>query len=357
MPRIPGFGGNISPKTLVVFLVIPMIAIAIILRIVFSFVPPSRPALLPEAEGMIESSSVADAQEHTAMRIAMPADLLGSAIYVIGAYTKDAGTLPAGSVIVNLAKDNHRFVEIVERPSTALPDVLNDYRPSQSLPVALGNGTGTMLTIPSKHIACVSESEKWKLPGYCEISRVLVFEADGTVISIGADASHATDGELITMAKDILGPAASPEGIEGSRKEVPTTFTFKDAGIDPLFDAEKNLAIVRGIETNGSRRFVTFDPVETIDCRSLATTNPLPKECPEDMEAEGLTAAELFPVSNPDASTRTIEMAADAGPYYFQTPTDGSERFWTTVGTVGTQLFHVTVDAGIVTKVAEHPTP
>jgi len=205
MPRILGFGGNISPKTLFVIVIIPMFAFAIILRIVFSFVPPSRPDVIPPADGMIEKASVADAQEHTAMRIAMPSDLLGGSVYSVGVYTRDAGALPAGSIIANVTKDGRRTIEIVERPSTALPDVLNDYHPTSSLPIALGAATGTLLTLPSKYVACVSPSEKWKLPGYCEISKVLVFENDGIVISIGADGTHATDGELILMAKDILG--------------------------------------------------------------------------------------------------------------------------------------------------------
>lgn len=353
MPRILGFANSISSKTLFLIVVIPMFAIAIILRIVFSFVPPPRPTMLPKADGMVESSSVADAQSHTEMPIILPADALGSAVYAVGVYTKVAGNLPVGSVIVDLTKDGQRFVEIVERPSTALPDVLNDYRTTGTQAVNLNGAAGSMLSLSTKRIPCVSANEKWKLPGFCEIPKVLVFEKDGIVISIGADGTHATDGELITMAKDILGPAVAIVPVE-----TPTTFTFKDAGIDPLFDAEKNLAIIKKIETNGTKRFVTFDPVATIDCRDLATRNePMPEECPKDLKAEGLTIDDLFHVVNPDASTQTMEMAPDAGPYFFQNSPDESETFWTTVGTVDDQLFHVVVDKGIVTKIAEHPEP
>ena len=205
MPRILGFQNSISPKTLFVIVIVPMFAIALILRIMFSFVPPSRPDLIPPADGMVETTTIADAQEHTAMAIAIPADALGSTVYAIGVYTKQAGSLPAGTTIVNLARNDQRFVEIVERPDTALPDVLNDYNPTLSLPVVLDGTEGTMLTLPRKHIACVSPREKWKLLGFCEISKVIVFERDGVVISIGADGGHATEGELILMAKDIVG--------------------------------------------------------------------------------------------------------------------------------------------------------
>lgn len=205
MPRILGFANSISSKTLFLIIVIPMFAIAIVLRVVFSFMPPPRPAMLPKADGMVETTAVADAQPHTEMPILMPADALGSGVYAIGIYTKVAGNLPVGSVIVDMTKDNQRFVEIVERPSTALPDVLNDYRSTQSQPVSLGNAEGTLLSLSIMHIPCVSSNEKWKLPGFCEISKVLVFEKNGIVVSIGADGTHATDGELITLAKDILG--------------------------------------------------------------------------------------------------------------------------------------------------------
>ncbi|MEI6510912.1 MAG: hypothetical protein WCO25_02600 [Candidatus Uhrbacteria bacterium] len=361
MPRIPGFSNSISPKTLFVLIVIPMFAAAIILRIVFSFAPPPRPDLLPKADGMIETTTAADAQLHTEMGIVLPSDMLGGEIYAAGVYTKAAGSLPVGSAIFDLVKDNQRFVEIVERPSTSLPDVTNDYRANGTQTVNLGKTTGSMLLLATNRIPCVSSNEKWNLPGFCEIPKVLIFEMDGVVISIGADGTHATDGELITMAKDILGPvvAAVPA-------ETPTTFTFKEAGIDPLFDGERNLAIIKKIETNGNKRFVTFDPVETVDCRDIATRGePMPAECPSDLKAEGLTIDDLFRVVNPDASTQTMEMAPDAGPYFPRTSPDESERFWTTIGTFETpsdppttqRLFHVVVDKGIVTKIAEHPQP
>jgi hypothetical protein len=205
MPRIPGFSGNVSPKTLFVFIIVPMFAIAAMLRIVFSFVPPPRPALLPKADGMVETTTVVDAQSHTAMTIVLPADTLGGAVYAVGVYTRDAGTLPTGSVIVNLIKDNQRFVELVERPGTSLADVLNDYPANARQDVALGMTTGAIVYPAANRIPCVSPNAKWNLPGFCEIPKVLVFEKDGVVVSIGADGTHATDGELITMAKDMLG--------------------------------------------------------------------------------------------------------------------------------------------------------
>ena len=160
--------------------------------------------MLPKADGLIESATVSEAQAHTAMPIILPTDLLGSESYVIGTYTRDTGTLPAGSVIIDTVRNGHRFVEIAERPSTTLADVVNDYAVNATLPTNLEKTVGSMLFLPSKHTGCVSSDEKWGLPGYCEITTVLLFESNGVVFSIGADASYATEGELILMAKDIL---------------------------------------------------------------------------------------------------------------------------------------------------------
>lgn len=195
---------RIPTRTCLLAIILPMFAAAVILRVVFAFIPTPRPDLLVEADGMIETTSVADAQAHTAMPITMPDDLLGGEVYAVGVYTKGAGALPTGSAIVVVTKSDWRFVEIVERPSTALPDIVNDYNASAAQPVALGATEGTMLTLSTNNIPCVSPNEKWDLPGFCEVWKILLFEKDGIVYSVAADGQHATDGELITLAKDML---------------------------------------------------------------------------------------------------------------------------------------------------------
>lgn len=195
---------SIPTRTCLLAIIIPMFAAAIILRIVFAFIPTPRPDMLLEAEGLIETTTIEDAQAHTAMPITLPGDLLGGEVYAVGVYTKGAGALPVGSAVVIVTKNDWRFVEIVERPSTALPDVVNDYAASVTQPVALGETEGTLLTLSTNNIPCVTPNDRWDLPGFCEIQRILLFEKDGIVYSVAADGAHATDGELITLAKDIL---------------------------------------------------------------------------------------------------------------------------------------------------------
>lgn len=195
---------SIPTRTCLLAIIIPMFAAAIILRIVFAFIPTPRPDLLVKAEGLIETTTIEDAQAHTAMPLALPSDLLGGEVYAVGVYTKGAGALPVGSAVIVVTKGDWRFVEIVERPSTVLPDVANDYAASMTQPVALGETEGTLLTLSTDGAPCVSPNEKWDLPGFCEVQRILLFEANGVVYSIAADGPLATDGELITLAKGIL---------------------------------------------------------------------------------------------------------------------------------------------------------
>ncbi len=181
-----------------------MFAAAIVLRIVFAFIPAPRPDMLPKSDGLVETASAEDAQAHTVLPIVIPDDLLGGEIYTLGVYTKTAGALPVGSTVIVVTKSDRRFFEIVERPSTTLADVTDDYAAASTQPVALGSSDGVLLYLSATNVPCVSPNEKWNLPGFCEVQRILLFEANGVVYSIASDGSHATDGELITLAKDML---------------------------------------------------------------------------------------------------------------------------------------------------------
>ena len=353
------FLSRLGTRNCLLLVIVPMIAVAIVLKAVFHFIPPPRPDMLPKADGLIETTTVEEAQAHTIMQITLPGDLLGSSVYAVGTYVEGSPALPIGSVAVTLVKNEFRFVEIIERPDTTAEAVAGSYGKTAVQDIVLGGTTGKLLSIQTRGVACVEPNERWNLPGFCEIPLLLVFQGDGMTFTLGADGSHATVGELITMAKDILGPFAPPES--------PTTFTFAEAGVDPLFDNEPNLAVVMAVETRDGKRFVTFDPVTVLNCRAFEDDDDetMPTECPKDPTAPGLSIADFYPISNPDLSTRTLELAADAGPYYFIDPPDVSGKILTTVGTFEpptdppspTRLFHIVETDGMATKVVEHPTP
>lgn len=184
--------------------VIPMLALTVGLRIVFHFIPPPRPNMLPKADGMVETESVEDAQPHTVMPITLPDDLLGSSVYAVGTYVEGGEGLPVGSVAIALTKGDQRFMELIERPDLTTDDVVRLYAADSEQDVALGDVTGKLLSLKTRGISCVEPNEQWSLPGFCEIPQLLVFQSRGVTFTIGTDGSHASVGELITMAKDIL---------------------------------------------------------------------------------------------------------------------------------------------------------
>lgn len=185
-------------------IIVPMIGVAIVLKVVFHFVPPPRPSMLPKASGMIETETVEDAQPHTTLLITLPTDPLGSSVHAVGTYVEGAPGLPVGSVAIDLVKNDWRFVEILERPDTTADDVVRLYATNGSEDVSLGDSTGTLLSLQTRNVSCVEPNAQWELPGFCEIPQLLVFQSRGITFTIGADGSHATVGELIALAKDIL---------------------------------------------------------------------------------------------------------------------------------------------------------
>jgi hypothetical protein len=203
MPRVLG-AFNLPLRSCLLLIAIPMFAAAVALRIVFSFVPTPRPDMTLQADGLVETGTVAEAETLTEADIVMPDDLLGAEVYLVGVYAKGVGSLPAGTATVTLTKNGRRFVEIVERPGTTVADTVNDYAGATMRTAALGDTEGVMLRPATHNIPCVSQNEKFGLPGFCEIERILFFEKNGLVMSVAADGPHVTDGELMLLARDMI---------------------------------------------------------------------------------------------------------------------------------------------------------
>lgn len=205
--------GRIPSRSCLLLIVIPMFAAAVVLKIVFHYVPTPRPPMLSKADGLVEAPTVDEAQPHTVMPIALPEDTLGSAPYDVGVYTRGRGALPVGSVAIEMVSSGQRFVEIVERPGTTVQDTVDDYAAIATQDVSLRNQTAKLLTLKTRGVTCVSNDTRWNLPGFCELEHMLVFQTDAATVSIAADDAHATDGELITLANGMLPAEATMEPV------------------------------------------------------------------------------------------------------------------------------------------------
>lgn len=273
---------------------------------------------------MVETPTAQDAQAHTVMPIVLPEDLLGSSVYAVGTYTRGAGSLPVGSVVIVLTKDGTRFAEIAERPGTTLADTANDYVTVASEPVALGRTDGLLIVPRTNGLACVSENEKWDLPGFCEISRILAFEKNGVTYTVAADDGHASEGELLLLARDIL-RQVDPEN--DAPRSVVTAAALEAEFLKGIDADASNLAELRSLEMKDGAWYVTVDPIVWIDCRAITEGEPIPTGCPADPETAPV--GESFLIDNTDRTEQTFELAADGGPYFLARMTD--ETTWATV--------------------------
>lgn len=186
---------------LIIFVVV--IVATILVKIVQWVLPEPTVPLLPSADGMIQATSITEAQTHTETPLLVPQDLLGSSVTVVGLYPNGGEYIPPASAAIVLARDGWRFVEIFETPGMTREQALLAYGENTSEDILLAKGiTGTLVQTPRWYLQCVEGYEG--LPGVCQITKALVFEINGTTITISADGTHATDGELILLAQDLL---------------------------------------------------------------------------------------------------------------------------------------------------------
>ena len=122
---------------------------------------------------------------------------------MIGVYKEQFETLPADSTAIVYIKDGWRFVELVQKPGVTLEQEQQQYNVTNVQTIALGTSEGALLSLDRRLTRCEQPHEDG-YPGLCQISKVLLFSHNNTLFSLAADGDHATDGELIGMARSLL---------------------------------------------------------------------------------------------------------------------------------------------------------
>ena len=179
-----------------------MLLAALFLRAESWLFPEQPKPLLEPAAGLIQSDSVADVEAQVGQDIPEPTELLGATVAVVGYYAQPSGNIPAGSSAIVLAKDNWRFVEILIRPGASYDEIHASYGNRGELPVLIGDVMGTMMDLTGLTTKCVDGMNG--VPGICKLSHVLLFPYKDGVVTIAADGPHATEGELITIARSMI---------------------------------------------------------------------------------------------------------------------------------------------------------
>ncbi|MDG1950202.1 MAG: hypothetical protein P8J32_05325 [bacterium] len=134
--------------------------------------------------------------------VILPTETFGAQVHTSGLYTQSTDTFPKGTIAVIYTRNDWRFVEIDYLPEISAEEYTLTHLFLDLQEVTLTQEyNGWMATI-DKNTRCIDYEDD--IPNRCEISRKLIFDTPSRMIIIAADGSHATDGELIEMAKSII---------------------------------------------------------------------------------------------------------------------------------------------------------
>ena len=175
---------------------IAILAVFLFLRF-FDWIDDTQRSLLPQTPAL----AILDDLSSLENIVPLPAQTFGAELSIAGLYTLDTGEFSEGTVVVVFVKDDWRFVEIDYFPSlTATEYLATHIYPTQE--IKLDQERTVWLQTIDNSPRCIDYEDD--VPNRCEISRHLIADLDGRLLLIAADGDHATDGELIEMARSIL---------------------------------------------------------------------------------------------------------------------------------------------------------
>jgi len=185
----------------VLFLMIAILGSTVILKLVDTTIAPPR-SLLTSAEGLVEISSLDQLTQYSIETIAPPAETFGAELFTIGVYTELNDVFTTGTVSLIYARDGSRYVEIDYLPDRTQQEQLALLSLYAQENVVLNETTSATIITRDNSPRCIKYDDG--LPNKCEIGLQILFEKNGLLIMISGDGDHATQGELIEMAKSII---------------------------------------------------------------------------------------------------------------------------------------------------------
>jgi hypothetical protein len=190
----------------VIFIVIAVLSSALLVRFVDWAVLPPR-SLLTQAPGLVELANVENLSTYSLTSIALPTNIVGAELFIVGIYTQPNDVFPADTISLVYTKNNWRAFEIDYLPGRTIKEqsaILSGYDQEE---VVLNETTSATIVTRNEKPRCINYEDG--LPNKCEITNQLLFTRDGLLISISADGTHATQGELVEIAKSILNQKAT----------------------------------------------------------------------------------------------------------------------------------------------------
>ncbi len=179
------------------------LVLAAAVKVIGFFMPGPSVPLFAEAPGLVQTASLEEAGQLSGHPVLLPADMLGAQVRRLGVYTQPAERLPQGSVAIILERGGWRFAELIEKPGVTLDAERGQVSAGGTQEVNLGATNGLLLALDPGRVRCVEPKDEGGI-GVCQLTHILLFETSGFLVSIAADGSHATEGELILLAKSML---------------------------------------------------------------------------------------------------------------------------------------------------------
>ena len=190
-------GSCFIPLLIIVFVV------AIALKIVGLFQDEPQVPLLTPADGLVQLTSADSIAEHTSTPATLPGNTFESSVFVVGVYKEETPNLKEGSVVVVLVRDGWRFADIAYQPDTTLEKEIDPYPTAIVEEIKINSTLAKLVSLRTGDIDCSPPSSD-TFPGICKLRSIIIFEVGDVMISIASDGYHATDGELVEMARSIL---------------------------------------------------------------------------------------------------------------------------------------------------------
>jgi len=201
---LPNLKNNKSNLRLGLILFGIVIVTAGLLRFSEWLFPASDPSLLPEVETMIRLTDPNNISKYVDLSSPLPKQVFGGELQVIGIYPEGTALFSKGTVAIVYVKDGFRFFEINYQPEKKLETEKIFYGSLPTQEVTLTDSTKGLLVNVLEKSYCKKPNED--AIGVCQITKVLMFENSDSLVVISADGKHASDGELIEMARSIINP-------------------------------------------------------------------------------------------------------------------------------------------------------
>lgn len=179
-----------------------IIVIALLLRLSQWVFPASSQSLLSDSKSAIQLSKVENISKYLDWSGPIPSQTFGSELYVIGIYLSGSTSFPKNTVTLIYTKDGYRFVEISYQPNKTINEAGVAFVNFTTQEVELAGSINGLLVDIRKKSFCRAPTEN--NVGICQITKKLLFEKNENLIVISSDGKHASDGELIEIARSTI---------------------------------------------------------------------------------------------------------------------------------------------------------